>query len=111
MKTVSATEAKNRLGALIGDVVSGREDIVIENHGTPRAVLISFDHYRELVDAREQRRRREAMEDLRQLRAEVLAQNQDLDDEAREQLIEEISSEVRANLNARMRRLSQEQRG
>jgi hypothetical protein len=51
------------------------------------------------------------MEDLRQLRAEVLAQNQDLDDEAREQLIEEISSEVRANLNARMRRLSQEQRG
>ncbi len=103
MKTVSATEAKNRLGALIGDVVSGREDIVIENHGTPRAVLISFDHYRELVDAREQQRRREAMEDLRQLRAEVLAQNQDLDDEAADRLIQEIRAETHARISARIR--------
>lgn len=103
MKTVSATEAKNRLGALIGEVVNGQEDVVIENHGRPRAVLISYELYQELQEAWEQRERREALEDLRRLREEVLARNQDLDDEAAEQLIQEVSREVRAEVAAQLR--------
>jgi prevent-host-death family protein len=96
MKTVSATEAKNRLGALIADVARGNDDVVIENHGTPRAALISYEAYKELLKARELQRRREAMAALWQLRAEVRAQNQDLDDEAAEQLIQEAIDDVRA---------------
>lgn len=103
MKTVSATEAKNRLGALIGDVAGGDEDIIIENHGSPRAVLISYTHYRALLDAKDKQRRREAMDALRQLREEVRAQNQDLDEEAADRLIEEIRSETHARISARIR--------
>jgi uncharacterized protein len=103
MKTVSATEAKNRLGALIGDVVGGDGDVIIENHGTPRAVLVSYAHYRELLDARENQKRREAMDALWRLRAEVRAKNEDLDEEAADRLIEEIGAEVNARISARIR--------
>jgi prevent-host-death family protein len=103
MRTVSATEAKNRLGALIGDVADGDEDVVIENHGTPRAVLISYEHYRELQEAKLQQRRREALDDLRRLRAEVRAQNQDLDEEAAEAIAEEVSREAISRVLARSR--------
>lgn len=95
MKTVSATEAKNRLGALIADVTGGSEDVVIENHGTPRAVLISYEAYRVYLDVRERQRRKDAMDGLRQLREEVRARNQDLDDDAASKLIDEAVDAVR----------------
>lgn len=94
-RTVSATEAKNRLGGLLGDVAEGNAEILIENHGTPRAAIISFDAYRALLEARDWKRRREAMDALRALRAEVRARNQDLDEEAAHRLVEEISAEAR----------------
>ncbi|MCC7022308.1 MAG: type II toxin-antitoxin system Phd/YefM family antitoxin [Thermomicrobiales bacterium] len=103
MKTVSATEAKNRLGALIGDVAGGEGDVIIENHGRPRAVLISYDTYQELLDAREKQRRQEALAALRALREQVRARNQDLDEAAADALIEEIGAELRARLSARLR--------
>lgn len=103
MKVVSATEAKNRLGALIAVVADGREDVVIENHGAPRAALISYEAYRELLDVRERQRRREAMEGLQQLREQVRARNQDLDEEAAEAIAEEISQEAIARVVERIR--------
>lgn len=96
MKSVSATEAKNRLGALINEVASTASDVVIENHGRPRAVLISFEDYRVLLEAREQQRRRDALDALRTLRGAVLEQNRELSVEAANQLVEEISADTRA---------------
>ncbi len=95
MKVVTATEAKNRLGALIADVASGSEDVVIENHGTPRAALISYETYRELLDARERQRRRTAIDELWQLREDVRARNEDLDAESADRLIDEAVDAVR----------------
>lgn len=95
MKIVSATEAKNRLGALIADVSGSSEDIVIENHGTPRAVLISYEAYRDYLEVKERQRRKDAMDGLRQLREEVRARNQDLDEEAANKLIDEAVDAVR----------------
>lgn len=94
MKTVSATEAKNRLGALISDVTNANEDIVIENHGRPRAVLLAYERYQELNEARDQQRRQQAMDELRKLRAEVLARNPDLDEDAAEAIAEDLSQEA-----------------
>jgi prevent-host-death family protein len=103
MKTVSATEAKNRLGALIGEAADNREDVVIENHGRPLAVLVSYERYQELHRAREQQRRRDALEDLRKLREEVRARNLDLDEEAADAIAEEISREAIARIIERSR--------
>jgi prevent-host-death family protein len=103
MKTVSATEAKNRFGALLSDVADANEEIVIENHGRPRAVVLSYDRYNELKEAREQQRRRQAMDDLRQLREDVRARNLDLDDEAAEAIAEDLSQEAVGRLIERIR--------
>lgn len=103
MKTVSATEAKNRLGALIGEAADGHEDVIIENHGRPLAVLISYDYYRELLEARQRQRRQEAMDELQKLREDVRAQNQDLDEEAAEAIAEEISQEAISRIIERSR--------
>jgi prevent-host-death family protein len=103
-KTVSATEAKNRLGGLLGDVAEGDADVIIENFGRPRAVLVSFESYQDLLAARERKRREEAMEALRKLREEVRAQNLDLDEDTADEVAEEISQEAIARIIERNRR-------
>lgn len=105
MKTVSATEAKNRLAALVGEVAQGSEDVVIENHGQPRAVLISYELYTELLEARAQQKRRTAMDALWQLRAEIQSQIQDVEGDSLFELLMEELDEVRAENYANLRGL------
>lgn len=80
-KAVSTTEAKNKLTALIAWVREHQDEVIVESHGEPRAVLISFDEYEKLKLLKEQERRRLALEQLRQLKAEVRARNQDIETE------------------------------
>ncbi len=46
MKTVSATEIKNRFGLYLGRVAV--EPVAVEKNGRPVAVLLSFDEYEAL---------------------------------------------------------------
>jgi prevent-host-death family protein len=110
-KTISATEAKNRLGGLIGDVAEGETDIIIENHGRPRAVLISFESYREMLEAQERQRRMDAMDALRRLRDQVRARNEDLDEKAADAIAEEISQEAISRIIGRIRQRQEERLG
>lgn len=80
-KAVSTTEAKNKLTALIAWVRANQDEVIVESHGEPRAVIMSYEAYEKLQVLREQQRRREALDTLRQLRAEVRARNQDIDTE------------------------------
>ena len=77
-RVISASEAKNRLGSAMDWVLQNGDEIIIENHGTPSVVLIPFAEYETMKRLREQERRREALEQLRVLREEVRAQNQDI---------------------------------
>ncbi len=55
MKTLSLSEAKMKLSALIEDVNLSEEEIVITKHGRPAAVLVSpdeFDGWRESMAIR-----------------------------------------------------------
>lgn len=38
-KTVSALEAKNRLGSLLGYVSEQDDEVIVENRGKPKAVI------------------------------------------------------------------------
>lgn len=80
-KAASTTEAKNKLTALIAWVRDNQDEVIVESHGEPRAVIMSFDTYEKLQVLREQQRRREALATLRQLKAEVRARNQDIETE------------------------------
>ena len=48
VKTVSATDAKHLFGSVLESAIRG-ERVVITRHDTPRAVLLSWDRYRELT--------------------------------------------------------------
>ncbi|MBA3947809.1 MAG: type II toxin-antitoxin system Phd/YefM family antitoxin [Herpetosiphonaceae bacterium] len=77
-KTVTASEAKNKLGSIVGWVVENQEEVIVESYGEPRVVIMSFDEYEKLKALKEQQRRWEALDQLRRLKAEVSSHNKDL---------------------------------
>ena len=103
MKTVSATEAKNRLGALLAELRNGATAIVIEHHGRPRAVLISPDEWTELSEARERMRRQAAWDQLWELANEVSAANADLSPEEADAIADELADEAMERVVAKAR--------
>ena len=46
LKSVSATEIKNRFGDYLGEVVHAKEPILVKRHGRPVAVLVSLDQWK-----------------------------------------------------------------
>lgn len=103
MKTVSATEAKNRLGALIGEVASGNGAIAIERHGQPGVVVVSAKEWNEISEMRERLRRKEAWEQLMELAREVSARNADLTQEEADALADEIADDAMGRVLAKAR--------
>ena len=93
-RSVSANEAKNKLGSLIGWVVENRDEVIVESHGRPRAVLMSFAEYETIQALREQARRAAALDQLRQARQRSRSRNDDLTDEQAVELAERFSREL-----------------
>lgn len=93
-KTVSVSEAKNQLSAVLDWAVEHGDGVVIESRGEPKAVILSYEEYKEFLALQEQARRREALRQLEQLAERIWARNADLTDEEVEQLAEEISQET-----------------
>lgn len=95
-KAVSATEAKNRLGSLLAYVAEQGDDVVVESQGKPKAVLISFAAYQEVLALREQKRRADALERLRRLEERIADRNRDSDltEEEAVALADRISHEI-----------------
>ena len=80
-KTVSASEAKTNFGTVVDWAVQQKDEVIIQSHGEPKAVLISFTEFQKLAKLREQERRRQALAEMERLRMEVSARNQDLSEE------------------------------
>ncbi len=93
-RTVSATEAKIRLGTMIDWAVEHGDEVIIETRGRPRAVLISFEEYQRVKQLQTIARRREALERLEALAERGGARNQDLTQEAADALADRFSREV-----------------
>ncbi len=51
-KAISATDARIHLGELMRTAVEQRQPIVVERAGRPHVVIISFEEYRRLRDAK-----------------------------------------------------------
>ena len=85
-KTISALEAKNNLGSVVNWVVQNQDEVIIERRGTPTAVIMPFTEYQKVQELKEQNRRQEALQRLRELRDQVRARNQGITTE--EQAIE-----------------------
>ena len=79
-RTISATEAKARLSALIDWAIKNRDEVVVESRGKPKAVILPYESYAQFKELREQARRRQLLAELEQLAAVVQSRNKDLTD-------------------------------
>ena len=93
-RTVSASEAKTKFGAIVDWTIESQDDVIVESHGQPKVVIISFEGYHQVLKLREEARRQSALLRLRNLRDSVRARNQDLDEEQAAALADRFSREV-----------------
>jgi prevent-host-death family protein len=107
-KVVTATQAKNTLGALIRQVSTEGETIVIENRREPAAILISPGDFEELQELRKERKRQQAIEAIRNIAARQAALNRDLSEEEADELVQRAIKDIRAMRRERAARSVQE---
>ncbi len=93
-RTVSATEAKNRLGAVVDWVVQNHDEVIIESHGAPRVVIMSVEEYTQLQIMKEQARRLELVARLERLRDRVRARNTDLTEEEADAIADRLTRDA-----------------
>lgn len=75
---------------------SNGDDVIVEVHGKPKTVMISFEEYQQVQEVREQQRRTEAVERLKALQRRQAERNSDLSEEE----IEEIALRAGREINA-----------
>ena len=100
MKSASVSETRQQLSALLNRIKKSREDVVIQNRGQAEAVIIPYADYALLQEARERRRRQQAIAELNQIARDIEAQNEPLTDEEAAALADEIAREAVENLKA-----------
>jgi len=100
-RTVTATEAKAKLGELMRWAVAGGDEVIVESHGAPQVVLVPYSQYQELQQLKERARREAALAQLRELALEVQARNQDLTEDEAARLADELTREAIEGLAAR----------
>lgn len=93
-KTISADEAKNYLDDWIALVNDDDTEIIIERHGKPKAVIMSFESFEEVKGLREKQRRAEAVRDLRALQEEISSHNRDLTEEQIDEIANRFSHDI-----------------
>ena len=93
-KAVSTREAKDKLSSIIGWVRENADEVIVESHGQPTAVIMSFPEYERFLAVKEQQRRAEALEQLRRVRAAVSIRNRDLTDAQVDEIADRLTDEV-----------------
>jgi len=92
-KTVSATEAKARLGALLSQAAQ-KETIIIAMRGKPKAVIISFEEYTRMKQLEKEALRRERLARLEALGQRIRSRGLELTEEEAEKLADRFSRET-----------------
>ncbi len=85
----------------IGYVSDDDDEVIVESYGKPKAVVMSISAYEEVQAMREQRRRAQAFNELRALRAEVQAQNRGLTQKEADEIANRFSREMFDDMAAR----------
>ncbi|HRJ41775.1 MAG TPA: type II toxin-antitoxin system Phd/YefM family antitoxin [Caldilineaceae bacterium] len=76
--SVSSNEARSSLGRLLRLAAEKDEKVVIEVRGQPKAVLVSYADYQELLRWKKSQQAVSALEKIRAARESVLARTEEL---------------------------------
>jgi prevent-host-death family protein len=93
-KTISVSEAKNKLSAMLKWAVENQDEVVVESRGRPKAVILPYAEYKMFQSLREKERRQVALQRLQELAKANQALNQDLTPEEAEEIADEVSRET-----------------
>lgn len=115
VRIVTATEAKNRFGAIIKSAYALDEHLIVEKSGIPVVAIIPMADYRQLVSHQTaspeiserlsaEQRRAQAGRELRELLAEIHAEMPIIPQEEQEQVERLIQREVDAVRRARAKK-------
>ncbi|MCX6046845.1 MAG: type II toxin-antitoxin system Phd/YefM family antitoxin [Chloroflexi bacterium] len=77
-KAVSSTEVQNKFATLMQWANDNHDSVVIEVRGKPKAAIISYADYEELLRLRKLEQKRKALAALDALRKEIRRQNPEL---------------------------------
>ncbi|MGI8403903.1 MAG: type II toxin-antitoxin system Phd/YefM family antitoxin [Thermomicrobiales bacterium] len=92
-RTVSSNDAKQNWGSVIGSVSAGEDEVIVESHGKPKVVVISFEEYKSVQELREKQRRAALLERFRALSERIGNRNNDLTDQQIDELSNRFSHE------------------
>jgi prevent-host-death family protein len=90
-RSVSATEAKAKLGDLMKWAVKTGDDVIIQSRGYPQVVIVPFKEYEEMQQLKERARRAAAIAELHKIALEMQARNADLTPDEANALADEIT--------------------
>ncbi len=93
-KTISVSEAKNKLSAMLKWAVENQDEVVVESRGRPKAVILPYAEYEMFQSLREKERRQAALQRLQELATANQALNQDLTPEEAEEIADEVTRET-----------------
>lgn len=85
-RTVSATEAKNRFGAVVKSAREEVDVVMVENHGEPYAIILSPSEFQRLQASDDELRRRKRLDRLEEIMRVQAELNQDLTPEEADEL-------------------------
>ncbi len=100
-RAISSNEAKQRWGSLLSYVSEQGDEVIVESHGKPKAVVVSIAAYEELQTLREQKRRADALARLRDLHDRLATRNQDTTEEEAIAFADRLSHELIDDMAAR----------
>ena len=96
-RTVSATEAKNRFGAVVKSAREADDVVLVENHGEPYVFMLPPAEFKRLQDADRELQRKNRLERLEEIMQRQAELNQDLSAEAADELAVRAVREYRAS--------------
>ncbi len=99
-RIISANDAKQRWGFLMGAVEQDGDRVVVESHGKPKVAVVSVKDLERLEALDEKERREEAIRRLRALEDRIGSRNKDLTEEAIKNLAQRSSREAIDDLAA-----------
>lgn len=92
-RTVSSNDAKQNWESVIGSVSAGEDEVIVESHGKPKVVVISFEEDKSVQELRVKQRRAALLERFRALSERIGNRNNDLTDQQIDELSNRFSHE------------------
>lgn len=101
MRTISVTTAREQFSSVINWAEQNQADVIVQNRGKTKAIIIPVVDYELLQEARALRKKRKAIEALKKVAQEVRAANPDVTSEEADRIGRDVTRDAVESLVAK----------